>query len=75
MCWLYNPDFCEGHYCPKDCDNCPTKEEIFEAEEDDESDNVCTRMCDHDVFRHDSVGIRRHIYESFGNHIVGSHID
>ena len=31
--WLYNEDRCEGHFCPKDCDNCLYAEE---EEEDDE---------------------------------------
>ena len=23
----YDPKFCDGHYCPKDCDGCPYREE------------------------------------------------
>ena len=31
--WLYNENRCEGHFCPKDCDDCLYAEE---EEEDDE---------------------------------------
>lgn len=24
----YDPDWCEGHYCPRDCDGCPYSEEF-----------------------------------------------
>lgn len=37
----YTTGFCDGHYCPRDCDRCPTADEIisflskFEKEEDE----------------------------------------
>ena len=30
--WRYNPDLCDGDYCPQDCDNCDRGE--WEGEED-----------------------------------------
>lgn len=30
--WMYDPDFCEGHFCPKDCDGCPWADEVLEKE-------------------------------------------
>lgn len=30
--WRYNPEYCDGDYCPQDCDNC----ERGEWEEDEE---------------------------------------
>ena len=32
MCWLYDPKFCDGQPCYHDCDSCPIKEDILEAE-------------------------------------------
>lgn len=33
----YDPEYCEGHYCPKDCSHCSYREELREGwdEEDD----------------------------------------
>lgn len=33
---MYDPDICEGHFCPKDCDGCPWMEKILEKEDDAE---------------------------------------
>ena len=33
--WLYDENRCEGHFCPKDCDNCS-----YAEEEDGEDDTV-----------------------------------
>lgn len=30
---MYDPDFCDGHFCQKDCEGCPTAEKIMEHEE------------------------------------------
>ena len=32
----YDPAFCDGHYCCRDCDKCEIREEILEAMEDEE---------------------------------------
>ena len=26
----YDPEFCDGHYCCRDCDNCPWADEAME---------------------------------------------
>lgn len=39
--WLYNPDYCEGHPCPGDCDNCSWPEVYLEDEEHNAPD-LCT---------------------------------
>ena len=31
---LYDPDICEGHFCPKDCDNCQYVESNLYDEEE-----------------------------------------
>lgn len=33
---MYDPAFCDGHHCPKDCEICPIADEIIEAEEDED---------------------------------------
>lgn len=25
--WAYDPDICDGDFCPRDCDDCPKKED------------------------------------------------
>lgn len=30
--YLYNPDICDGHYCPMDCDRCHWADACMEAE-------------------------------------------
>lgn len=37
---LYNPAYCDGRFCPRDCDKCDIAEEIMEAEEEDEQTSV-----------------------------------
>ena len=32
--WRYNPEICDGDYCPGDCDNCPKGGQ--DAEDEDE---------------------------------------
>lgn len=33
--YAYNPEVCDGDYCPMDCDRCPKREEAEgEADED-----------------------------------------
>ena len=32
--WMYDPKFCDGEPCYKDCDNCPISEKILEAEQE-----------------------------------------
>ena len=35
--YLYNPDICDGDFCPMDCDRCPKADACIEAaEEEDE---------------------------------------
>ena len=34
--WLYDPDYCEGFPCYKDCDNCPVADRIFQDEEEND---------------------------------------
>lgn len=33
--WAYDPDKCEGDFCPGDCDKCPKRDEDGEEESDD----------------------------------------
>ena len=37
--WAYNPDVCDGDFCPMDCDYCPKREKAAgyadEGEEDE----------------------------------------
>ena len=33
---LYDSAYCDGHYCCRDCENCPIAEEILEDMEGDE---------------------------------------
>jgi hypothetical protein len=35
--WAYNPDVCDGDFCPMNCDHCPKADE---AEGYDEPDNL-----------------------------------
>lgn len=35
---LYDPQFCDGQFCPRDCDRCNIAEEIMEAKGDDPDD-------------------------------------
>lgn len=33
----YTPSVCDGHYCPKDCeDHCPWADEAMEAQEEED---------------------------------------
>ena len=36
--WLYNPDVCDGHYCPQDCDRCRYADDCIELMEDGDAD-------------------------------------
>ena len=31
----YNPEYCDGHYCPRDCDKCSIADKIREENDDD----------------------------------------
>ena len=31
---LYTPEICDGHECPRDCDDCPYAEQILEMEDE-----------------------------------------
>ena len=33
--YAYTPEFCDGDYCPQDCDRCPKRDMSLEAEEDE----------------------------------------
>ena len=33
--WKYDPDICDGDFCPMDCDRCPKADREEEEEEDD----------------------------------------
>lgn len=33
---LYDPAYCDGHFCPRDCEKCPVGEQIMEETEDEE---------------------------------------
>lgn len=33
---LYDPAWCDGHYCPRDCDHCQIAEKMMEDEDEDE---------------------------------------
>ena len=35
MCWLYNPNVCDGHECIKDCDHCSYSDKVIELEENE----------------------------------------
>jgi len=34
--WAYDPDICDGDYCPMNCDICPKRELVLEKQEDDD---------------------------------------
>jgi len=37
--WAYNPDVCDGDFCPRHCENCPKMEKatgIYHIEEDED---------------------------------------
>lgn len=38
--WLYNENWCEGHFCPQDCDNCWYADEMFKEEEEERNDEI-----------------------------------
>lgn len=35
--WAYNPDVCDGDFCPMDCDYCPKRHIIEEMEAEAEA--------------------------------------
>ena len=39
--WAYCPAYCDGDFCPGDCDLCPKADEIAETvwEEEDDADD------------------------------------
>lgn len=36
----YDPAFCDGHHCPRDCERCAVADEILEAQEQRIQDSV-----------------------------------
>ena len=36
--WAYDPDICDGDYCPMNCDYCP-KRHLTEEKEDSDADD------------------------------------
>ena len=36
--YAYTPEFCDGDYCPQDCDHCPKRDLIWEKEEEDDDE-------------------------------------
>ena len=38
MCWCYEPEICEGHFCNTECDSCGYQDKVFERWENDERD-------------------------------------
>lgn len=36
--WAYNPDVCDGDFCPMDCDYCPKRDNALEAASDEACD-------------------------------------
>lgn len=36
--WAYNPEVCDGDFCPLDCDHCPKREAAQIANGDMEED-------------------------------------
>lgn len=32
---LYDPAYCDGHHCPRDCNICPIADEILDEMEED----------------------------------------
>lgn len=32
---LYDPDYCDGNPCPRDCDKCPIAEHMIEEADED----------------------------------------
>ena len=36
---LYDPDYCDGNPCPRDCDHCPIADKILEAEDCEPDDS------------------------------------
>ena len=39
--WIpdYNPEVCDGHRCPVDCDNCPYQDKARAANEREEAED------------------------------------
>lgn len=38
--YLYNPDICDGDFCPQDCDRCPKREKAEEAAYEPDDSNL-----------------------------------
>ena len=36
--WLYNPDVCDGDYCPMNCSHCYKADKIIEQQEMEDED-------------------------------------
>ena len=34
--WAYNPEICDGDFCPLDCDRCGKRDAAMEAQQEDE---------------------------------------
>ena len=43
--WAYEPEMCDGHYCPGDCDLCdiPESDEYLDDVEDEEQEIIDQR--------------------------------
>ena len=37
--WYYNPDICDGDFCPNNCDNCYKRYQETTEEEDEDEDS------------------------------------
>lgn len=38
--WQYEPEMCDGHYCPGDCDLCNLPEEYEDDDEEYEAEDA-----------------------------------
>ena len=37
--WAYEPEICDGDFCPMNCDNCPKKELVLERDMKEDDDD------------------------------------
>lgn len=36
--WAYDPEICDGDYCPMNCDICPKADKVMEKQAEEEED-------------------------------------
>ena len=35
--WAYDPEICDGDYCPMNCDHCPKTDKVLEKQAEEEA--------------------------------------